>query len=125
MGLDQYAYKVKRVRRLTDFGYPKNAVADKDFDYWRKFYGLQIWMENLYREKGGKKINFNCVPLRLTLQDLERLDRDSNEDDFYKDHYCETLEEEKEYEGEHLKAFIQNAKQALFEGYAVYYNSWW
>ena len=125
MGLDQYAYKVKRVRRLTDFEYPKNALVDKDFDYWRKFYGLQNWMENLYREKGGNKCIFNCVPLRLTEQDLDRLERDSKEDVFYSERYCETLVKEKEYEGEHLKAFIQNAKQALFEGYAVYYNSWW
>ena len=124
MGLDQYAFKVKKVKKLTNFNFPQKAIVDGNFGYWRKFYGLQVWMENLYREKGGKKI-FNCVPLRLTEQDLDRLDRDSDEDDFYAERYLETLKEEKEYEVSRLKVFIKDAKQAINEGYAVYYDSWW
>ena len=125
MGLDQYAYKIKKVVGLTDFDYSKGTVIDRDFDYWRKFYGLQVWAENLYREKGGNKIHFNCVPLRLTEQDLDRLDRDMEEDEFYEERYLETIGEEKQYEYRHLKDFIKNAKQALADGYAVYYDSWW
>ena len=124
MGLDQYAYKVKRVKGLKDFSFPKSALVDKEFDYWRKFYGLQAWMEQLYYEKGGKGV-FNCVPLKLTEQDLERLERDCEEDDFYQDHYCETVEEEKEYECGYLKNFIKKAQGAIAKGYAVYYSSWW
>ena len=119
MGLDQYAYKITKIG-LTDFSYPER----EEFDYWRKFYGLQNWMENLYHEKGGKK-EFNCVPVRLTLQDIERLERDMQEDEFYEDRFYESLEEEKKHEFEHLKEFIENAKNVLATGYAVYYDSWW
>lgn len=124
MGLDQYAYKVANVKSLTDLAFPKGAMVDKDFDYWRKFYGLQNWMENLYHEKGGTE-DFNCTPVRLTLQDLDRLERDMQKDDFYEDRIWDTLEEEKKYTVEHLEEFIKNAREALAEGYAVYYDSWW
>ena len=125
MGLDQFAYKVKKAKRLNNFSCPDKIIVDRYFDYWRKFYGLQNWMENLYREKGGKKSMFNCVPLRLTEQDLERLERDCEEDDFYEERFCETLAEEKEHEIVHLKEFIKKSKDAMSEGYAVYYDSWW
>lgn len=125
MGLDQFALIAKNIDGLTDFKFPDNAIKDMDFDYWRKFYGLQIWMENLYREKGGSEVMFNCTPIRLTMQDLERLDRDSDEDEFYEDRIFETLEEEKADKVSHLKRFIKNAKKAIAEGYAVYYDSWW
>lgn len=125
MGLDQFAYRAKKSNSLSDFNCPKKTIIDYDFDYWRKFYGLQIWMENLYREKGGKEEVFNCTPIRITEQDLDRLDRDSDEDSFYEERYLPTLEEEKEHEVGHLKSFIKNAKKAIAEGYAVYYDSWW
>ena len=125
MGLDQFAYEAKKSKALSNFNCPKKFIVNFDFDYWRKFYGLQNWMENLYREKGGTEKVFNCIPLRLTEQDLERLDRDSDSDEFYEDRYFQTLEEEKEHEVEHLKDFIKNAKQAITEGYVVYYDSWW
>lgn len=123
MGLDQYAYRTKNVKKLTDVGYPESDGLD-EFDYWRKFYGLQDWMENLYHEKGGKG-DFNCVPMRLTLQDLDRLERDMQEDEFYEDRFYEKLEDEKKREVEHLKDFIQTARASIAEGYEVYYDSWW
>lgn len=124
MGLDQYAYKVANVKSLTDLTFPEGAMVDRDFDYWRKFYGLQNWMEDLYHEKGGRE-EFNCMPVRLTLQDLDRLERDMQKDDFYEDRIGDTLEEEKKHTVEHLEEFIKNAREALAEGYAVYYDSWW
>ena len=112
MGLDQYAYKVKNLDSLKDLEFSKDAMVDSDFDYWRKFYGLQNWMENLYWEKGGTDV-FNCTPVRLTLQDLDRLERDMQEDDFYEDRYYKVLEEEKAHEVEHLKWFIKKSARSL------------
>jgi len=50
MGLDQYAYKVKRVEENTDFYYPETAVESRFAD-WRKHPNLEGWMANLYNRK--------------------------------------------------------------------------
>jgi len=41
--------------------------------YWRKHPNLQGWMEQLWREKGGKG-EFNCVDVELTREDLKQLE---------------------------------------------------
>jgi hypothetical protein len=123
MGLDQFAYTI-------------DSEGNKiELAYWRKHPNLQGWMENLWDSKGRPNENedsnnsgmsdFNCVPVELTLEDLESLERDiqnnhmpqtvgfffgSNSDDDYK---------EKDLE------FIQMAKDALDNGNKVYYDSWW
>ena len=83
-------------------------------------------MENLYREKGGTEKDFNNIHLRLTEQDLERLDRDSDSDEFYKNHSVHrTLEQEIEIEYEHLKDFIKTAKENVNRDYLIYYYCSW
>jgi len=50
--------------------------------YWRKYEDFHTWMYQLYRDKGGLKgkgnnysdhLEFNCLPLRLTSEDLDAL----------------------------------------------------
>tara|TARA_Y100000593_G_scaffold61787_1_gene114437 strand:+ start:2661 stop:2999 length:339 start_codon:yes stop_codon:yes gene_type:complete len=112
MGLDQYAYT-------------KDAQDEQqDIAYWRKHPNLQGWMEELYRQKGGKD-EFNCVEVELALEDLERLESDilssalpnttgfffgSDSDDYYK---------EKDLE------FINKSRDLINNGEPVYYSSWW
>ena len=130
MGLDQYAYKVKRKYAPTT---KTSTVRTTEFFYWRKHNALHGWMENLYN---GKKLedginidsdDFNGVAVKLEEKDLDKLEQDvmtfnlpqttgfffgadSVGDDYQKE---QTLE------------FLKKARKALAEGYEVEYNSWW
>ena len=126
MGLDMYAYAV-----------PADSVSDKvtdvaldDIDvelyYWRKFNALHAWMENLYRLKGGTAVSFNCNTVRLDAKDLDRLEMDIGNNKlvpvngfFFGEQtlYPEQLES--------VADFIAKAREALADGKAVYYDSWW
>lgn len=133
MGLDMYAFTVS----ATDAG--DNVVDLKRYDdndkklfpteklfYWRKFNALHGWMEDLYREKGGTGVDFNCNTVRLTDVDLRRLEQDVSNNQLQPREgfffgaqtiYPEDLES--------VTEFIDKARQALNEGKAVYYDSWW
>jgi hypothetical protein len=93
-------------------------------------------MEQLWEDKGCPNANgdipesFNCVPLELTIDDLEDLRATIKERQlpetqgffFGHDSYDhEGLDEADEYD---LK-FVDNAIKAIKEGYDVTYNSWW
>ena len=128
MGLDMYARAI-----------PAEAVGDQQVDavfqcededvielcYWRKFNHLHGWMEQLYREKGGKGEQFNCNSVRLDLSDLEQLKKDltrglAHAPGFFfggSDIYPEDIEK--------TEKFIKDAKEAIKNGKAVFYDSWW
>lgn len=86
MGLDMYGYTMKAEfvgDRQTDVNVSEDEreeAALNHFAYWRKFNHLHGWMENLYRQKGGKAEVFNCCTVRLELEDLDRLESDLNEE---------------------------------------------
>ena len=124
MGLDMYAWRVKSDNIVNDLEYKQEKPVE--LFYWRKHHDLHGWMENLYRDKGGDKPDFNCVPVRLTLKDLDNLEKDlqskllpettgfffgNNPPD------DESLEDDLE--------FISLAREAIEAGDAVYYDSWW
>ena len=78
MGLDMYAFTVPADSvgdGVTDVALGDNAV---ELFYWRKFNALHGWMEQLYRLKGGAKESFNCTTVRLTNEDLDRLEREAS-----------------------------------------------
>ena len=127
MGLDMYAFAV-----------PADSVGDKVTDvewldddrielfYWRKFNALHGCMENLYRLKGGAKASFNCTTVRLDAKDLDRLEMDTGNNKLVPingfffgvtEIYPEDLES--------VADFVAKARQALADGNAVYYDSWW
>jgi len=139
MGLDQYAYKVKKghISKPVDFTFSvfdedsgewNRVIPDEDYSeiaYWRKHHDLQGWMKNLYIQKGGTGSQFNCDKLLLTSEDLDRLEHDvennllpstsgfffgSDNTDYYKN---PTL------------IFIKDALRAIEEGYDIVYDSWW
>lgn len=74
MGLDMYAYKTKQEIE-TEVDFTVDDEQAEDLHYWRKHANLHGWMEQLYMDKGGKE-EFNCVPVLLTLNDLEQLEQD-------------------------------------------------
>jgi hypothetical protein len=83
-------------------------------------------MERLYRAKGGTKESFNCVPVRLSMDDLNLL-----ESDILNNRLPETqgfffgTNPPDEYSREQDMAFISKAKISIANGAAVYYDSWW
>ena len=129
MGLDMYAYRVKAADAIGDFeiavdeeGYSKT----EDIAYWRKFNALHGWMENLYRQKNGPKESFNCIPMRLSLTDIDQLQRDIGENKleptegfFFGSQtiYPEDIAD--------AMKFIFEARDIIKQGDAVYYDSWW
>ena len=75
MGLDASLYSAPKEYENVSFINPKDSFSDSEFEelhYWRKFWGLQYWMERLYQKKGGTE-EFNCVYLQLTKDDLNQL----------------------------------------------------
>ena len=108
-------------------------------------------MEDLWEDKGrpyqgnlddvenGFGSSFNCVPVELTLEDLDQLEADINEkvlpetggfffggDSFdWEDDDGNKLPEGEYYYKKTDLQFIEDARKAIKEGKKVYYNSWW
>ncbi len=128
MGLDQYAYAVKKgkITKAVDFNLDGIDSEDiqSDFCYWRKHHDLQGWMEDLYIAKGGSS-EFNCSMLLLTEEDINALELALNE---------RALPETTGFffgsgntEGyvDHDRDFILRAREAMRDGYDIVYDSWW
>jgi len=144
MGLDMYAYSVPAEYVVDDFEFKKSEDGVKfkesedggrpedivEISYWRKHRHLHNYMEKLYREKGGTAESFNCVPVRLTLEDLDKLE-DLIKSEELKDYGnpgfffgSSDLYEHPEDKKRDL-VFILEARLAIEDGKAVYYDSWW
>ena len=134
MGLDQFAY--------AGVGDDKEEIA-----YWRKHNRLHGWMEQLWNDKGRPNApeeespmgNFNCIPVCLTLSDLEQLEAHivdkklpetggfffGNDSYDWDDENGRPFEEGDYHYKETDLEFIENARKAIEEGKEVYYDSWW
>jgi hypothetical protein len=130
MGLDMSAFRVKAEDVIDDFNVRgTDAGREDDFEelaYWRKHHDLHGWMERLYRSKGGDKESFNCVLVRLTMEDLQRLALDVTKGRlpettgfFFGDNPPDADSVEQDME------FIGKAMAVVAVGDAVYYDSWW
>lgn len=128
MGLDQWCYACDAdeipdgVR--VDFPRPDSSV---EIAYWRKHPNLHGWMEDLYRDKGGIDEQFNCVPVELTMSDLDNLEEAIKEDElpdtvgFFFGQSCKDSEATS-YDLD----FVRKAKQLILnEDKRVFYTSWW
>jgi len=137
MGLDMYAHRISfKPSKEVDFkdeiynrdeqGFlvEKEDIQSAELFYWRKHPDLHGWMRDLYYEKGGEGDSFNCDPVILTLEDLDRLEKDIKEsrlpetDGFF---FGESSPERMDGDLE----FIAKARQAIQEGDTVFYDSWW
>lgn len=94
--------------------------------YWRKHHDMHGWMEQLYRKKGGASEEFNCDTVRLMPEDLDALEQAINDnalpktEGFFFGNYPPDAETKKED-----LDFIARARQAIADGDAVIYGSWW
>ena len=126
MGLDMYAFTVPiewAGDKETDYT-PDADRKSEELYYWRKFNALHGWMEKLYRDKGGRRDVFNVTSVRLNAEDLDRLEREADElkpvEGFF--FGAQTIYPE---DRESIADFIAKARQALADGKAVFYDSWW
>ena len=131
MGLDMYAWRVKAEDAVGDFEVARTEDGDGDSKveelfYWRKHHDLHGWMERLYREKGGTAESFNCIKVRLTKEDLERLAADimANKLPETTGFFFGNNPPDADSMAEDLK-FVGKALGAILQGDAVYYDSWW
>ena len=136
MGLDQYAYAT-----------PKGTDEQEELACWRKHNRLQGWMEELWEDKGRPNESdeqnpmgdFNCVPVKLNLSDLEQLEAEVVNKTlpetggffFGDDSFSREDEDGKPFaEGDYFHKeddlqFVEKARKAIREGKEVYYNCWW
>ena len=109
MGLDQYAFA------------RKSGEEDTEIMYWRKHANLEGWMANLYARRGGKG-QFNCIELKLTEADLDKLTDEylgltKSAGFFWGESYPKQNEDTAE--------FLSKAEKYLADGYEIIYSSWW
>lgn len=118
MGLDQYAFTIDKEGNKTEIA------------YWRKHPNLQGWMERAWEAKGRPNASedyddFNCVPVELTKEDLDGLEKDILDGQlpdtvgFFFGNDSDTYYAQQDLE------FIKKAREALDNGLTVMYDSWW
>ena len=124
MGLDMYAYSAPATSIVQDTDFDIDALPERTrIHYWRKHPNLHGWMQDRYVDKGGEEV-FNCVPVRLSSDDLDELETaikagelpDTTGFFFGSSDGSETNDD---------LAFIAKARAAIAEGNAVFYSSWW
>mgnify|MGYP001168251597 CR=1 FL=1 len=108
MGLDQYAFASKGEERI-------------ELAYWRKHANLQGWMQDLFEEKGGTG-QFNCTPVELDEDDLDRLEKEHNNLETRTGFFWGASRPE---DVEATANFISVAREYIKKGYTIEYDSWW
>jgi hypothetical protein len=84
------------------------------------------WMEHLYYMKGGKAESFNCVPVELTLADIDSLEKAIRAGDLPQTSgffFGQSSEDETAINQD--LEFCEAARKALADGGYLYYDSWW
>jgi len=125
MGLDMFAYKAQNFQPSKPVDFQEELPSEiEEFFYWRKHPNLHGLMEQIYLEKGGEEDQFNCQPVQLTAEDLERIGVAVNykllpeTSGFF---FGESSDENRDRDLE----FLTEAKRYLDEGYTIWYDSWW
>lgn len=125
MGLDMYALKTK-AKIETEVDFSEMNVTVEELHYWRKHPNLHGWMQSLYDMKGGKSDSFNGDNVVLDIVDLDNLEDDIREGNlpntsgfFFGTSQTDWNEIKDDLD------FVSKAKEAIKEGYSVYYTSSW
>jgi hypothetical protein len=124
MGLDMYAFAVEKADAIDPLTLKPDCNREK-LHYWRKHHDLHGWMQDLFIQKGGEG-DFNCQVIELDDDELDSLEvalLDGNlpctTGFFFGNNPpdAESIKDDLE--------FIAKARQAIKDGKAVYYDSWW
>lgn len=125
MGLDMYAFTAKPDAIANPIEINLDTIGEVTQIYaWRKHPNLHGWMCDRYLEKGGPDQCFNCIPIQLTLEDIDRLEEDiraGNLPETFGPFFRETDGTEQQGDLE----FVARARAAIADGLAVIYDSWW
>lgn len=128
MGLDMFVGKTKLpIEKDVDFDFAKDQRDEiEELFYWRKHPNLHGWMRDLYENKGGTDKEFNCSKLKLTKEDLDMLEAEIKAKTlpptsgfFFGESFNNDEERNKD-----LK-FVELAREAIDEGYNIFYDSSW
>jgi hypothetical protein len=121
MGLDMYAM-VSNTAPNSPVDFKTDGATE--IHYWRKHPNLHGWMQKLYYQKGGAEQSFNCTPVQLEPEDLDRLEIDVKAKKLpYTDGFFFGESDGSELDDD--LAFIAKAREAIAEGLTVFYDSWW
>lgn len=123
MGLDMYAYRTEEPVE-GDFGFELPDGATTETHYWRKFNNLHGWMDKLYSEKGGTD-DFNCVNLKLTKEDLERLIKEAPTLQSTVGFFFGSQNEMDEDDIQNVTDFCNSSIAAIEEGDTIIYSAWY
>lgn len=132
MGLDMTAFKTKSTpeeiqlaKELANSGVEVTPIQTEELHDWRKHPDLHGLMEEIWKEKGGTG-EFNCEDVNLNLQDLERIEERVKARSLPKTSgFFFGISENNDWELKDDLDFIRKAKEAINEGYQVFYTSWW
>lgn len=120
MGLDMFAWTTAATTPAVDFPEPEDA---KLLHHWRKHPNLHGWMFAHYRRCRGTNEDFTLVPVVLTADALDRLEKDvrrnrlPHTEGFF---FGRSTGNEKADD----LAFIAKARAAIKRGLTVYYTAW-
>jgi hypothetical protein len=131
-GLDMYAHKVRGdypdfIEAYADYRNPLIREIEEKSEiiaYWYKHPNLHRWMERLYYERGGSNV-FNGVYTRLRKLDIKQLEAAALFDAlpistgghfFGKSSFDDRATD---------LEFVAAAKEAIAEGFKIYYYSSW
>ena len=135
MGLDQFAYKTKTEADSLVSRTDAQRQDSELLHQWRKHPDLHGWMTDLFFDRDGEGAlecfgGFNSDTVDLTIANLEDLeqaiaDRDlpSTEGFFFGESYED--EDDRTWRNADDATFIKNAREAIQQGYHVYYTSSW
>jgi len=122
MGLDQSVMRIEvKPASPVDF---KPEGEQSEVQYWRKHPNLHGWMEHLYRLKGGSAESFNCVPVELTLEDIDSLEQAIRNGELPQTSgffFGQSTGDEADRDLQ----FCAEARKVLADGGFLYYDSWW
>lgn len=117
MGLDAYLFIVDN-----------KTNESEELMYFRKFNALHGFMEDLYREKGGTEESFNCIPLELPEEDLNKLEIQLHLNLLKpRTGFFFGSQELSDYHKDDLRFSLQRIRSLREEGkdFKVLYNSFW
>lgn len=116
MGLDAYV----RIPVITD---DPDAPNSKELWYGRKENEIHGWMQ---KQSGVPAEDFNCVPLPLTSELLDALEKAMNNNELvHTTGFFFGNGNSAEETNEAVTELIKASRQAIANGKKPYYTSWW
>ena len=133
MGLDMYLFSKEKHPDNTDFSIAKDTESS-EIAYWRKHSALHALMYEVYQKNGGTCSfdEFNCVPVRLSIRDLNYILRRIKDADLtatsgfffgstdYMKDYMDSYEQEYD-----IQSIARAMREISVSDKDVYYDSWW